>query len=352
MAMTQTKRQSPRQLVMPLLASLTFGAALYFGDDTYRLIGTSALESSKQVLGYGLGIGLILFATSFLRRLIQYVILEELVARALGAPAPRMLQQLSAFMVYLVAVAAIFGLVLKKDLTVLWAASGVVTLVLGMALREMIQDVFSGLALNIDRPVQIGDCIQLHKSGDALIEGRVLEISWRSVRIKNREGYEIIVPNSRFAISTLTNFSRPNRYFNYISLLYLDSRIPHERALRVLTAAALETAAELALPGTTPPKVKIRSLTNPLGVEYGVYMPVTWEERSRARTLIHKRILHHLAAAGIPLARPKQEEFLSPASDVDLAWPEPAQILHQLRINPLFAQLAEAEREHLAAHAR
>ncbi|CAK0744171.1 Small-conductance mechanosensitive channel [Gammaproteobacteria bacterium] len=349
--MSQEKKQTLRLLATPLMASLAFGVALYLGDETYRLLGVSALESSKQILGDGLGIGFILLATLFLRRLIQYVILDNLVARALGGPPPRMLRQLSALGVYLVAIAAIFGLVLKKDLTVLWAASGVITLVLGMALREMIQDIFSGLALNIDRPVQIGDCVQLHKAGDALIEGRVLEISWRSVRIKIREGYEVIVPNSRFASSTLTNFSRPNRYFNHIALLYLDSRVPPERALRILTAAALEAAAELALPGAIPPKVKIRNLANPLGVEYGVYVPVTWEERSRARTLINQAVLRHLAAAGLTLARPKEEAHSPPAADGDPAWPEPTRILHHLRVNPLLARLPEAPRQHLARHA-
>ena len=63
-----------------------------------------------------------------------------------------------------------------------------VGLVLGLALKNMILDVFVGLAINIDRPYKIGDWIEVHNVGsEGYLRGQVLETNWRTTRLHTED---------------------------------------------------------------------------------------------------------------------------------------------------------------------
>ena len=141
------------KLLLPALAFAAIAAVLNLGGGAYQTIGLQALDTTRNILGRALGIAEILFLAMFMQRVVQYLLLDGLLASALGTPVPRLLSQLSALIIYLLAIAAVAGIVFQQDLTVLWAASGVLGFVFGIALRDMILDIFTGLAINLDRPV-------------------------------------------------------------------------------------------------------------------------------------------------------------------------------------------------------
>lgn len=294
------------KLLIPLAGCLVLGGALYLEGSAYQAAGVEALESGWRMLGYGLSVGLILSLAVLLQRVVQYLLLDGLISSALGGPVPRLLSQFAGILIYLVAFAAIAGFVFKQDLTVLWAASGVAGVVLGMALREPLLDIFTGLALNLDRPVKIGDHVVLHKAGDNVVEGRIVEISWRSTRIKDDFGNYVIVPNSRVAASTITNHSQPTPYLEFMTNVMLDAGVPTDRALRILEAAVTEASAAFAAPDGDAPYVRVRSIT-PNGVEYGVFFYPSVEKRYRARSIVLQHVLRHLDRAGLRPAWPKGE---------------------------------------------
>jgi hypothetical protein len=80
----------------------------------------------------------------------------------------------------------------------LLATSGIVALVLGLALQSTLADLFSGIALDIEDPFGAGDRITV----DGGNEGQVIEINWRATRIRNRSGDTTVIPNSQIAKST------------------------------------------------------------------------------------------------------------------------------------------------------
>lgn len=106
-----------------------------------------------------------------INRFFRYAIFEGLIATTTGTPVPKLLTQISSLLIFFVTVAACASVVFKQNLTILWAASGVAGLVIGMALRELLQDVFAGIALNIDRSVHLGDFVQIHRAGNDKILG-------------------------------------------------------------------------------------------------------------------------------------------------------------------------------------
>jgi small-conductance mechanosensitive channel len=110
--------------------------------------------------------------------------------------------------IYAVAVAAIVGWVFQQPLTGFWATSGVLGVVLGFALRDMVLDLFTGVAVNIDQPYRLADWIELRILGQAYV-GRVVEMNWRTTCLETEEHNIVVVPNSLLAPAVVTNYGAP-----------------------------------------------------------------------------------------------------------------------------------------------
>ena len=86
------------------------------------------------------------------------------------------------------------------------ATSGVLAIILGLALQNTLSDVFSGIALSLGRPYGLGDWIVLSDG----TEGRVVETDWRSTHLLTAAHNVVVLPNSFLAKLGLTNVSSPD----------------------------------------------------------------------------------------------------------------------------------------------
>jgi len=98
--------------------------------------------------------------------------------------------------IYLGLVFAGFNL---TSLTVLFGALGVG---IGFGLQNIIQNFISGLIILFERPIQVGDFVDL---GD--LSGMIQKISIRSTTIRTSDNVSVIVPNSEFVSSRVVNWS-------------------------------------------------------------------------------------------------------------------------------------------------
>ena len=105
---------------------------------------------------------------------------------------------------YVIALLVIFNTVGIKIGPVL-AGLGIAGLAVALALQDTLNNFFSGLYLTLERPIKIGDYIELDKEH----KGYVKEIGWRSTKLKTRENNIIIIPNSKLSQSTVINYHQP-----------------------------------------------------------------------------------------------------------------------------------------------
>ncbi|HLC62244.1 MAG TPA: mechanosensitive ion channel family protein [Candidatus Nanoarchaeia archaeon] len=91
------------------------------------------------------------------------------------------------------------------EITPLVATLGIGGIAIGFALQDTLSNFFAGLHIISDKPINIGDFIELE--GD--ISGYVEDIGWRSTRIKTLPNTLVIVPNSKIASSIIKNDSLP-----------------------------------------------------------------------------------------------------------------------------------------------
>ncbi|MCE8470390.1 mechanosensitive ion channel family protein, partial [Rhodovulum sulfidophilum] len=117
------------------------------------------------------------------------------------------------------------------------AGSGLILAMLGFAIRNVVADTLSGIALGIEGPFRIGDWIDI----DSLARGKVIEIGWRTTRILTRDSTCAIIPNSQIARQRIINYSAPRPQYRAQVAITLDHTMPVGRA-RELMLNALKNA--------------------------------------------------------------------------------------------------------------
>ncbi|UNK70800.1 mechanosensitive ion channel family protein [Microbacterium sp. H1-D42] len=116
---------------------------------------------------------------------------------------PTIFVEIARLVLVVVGLAILFSWVWEADVGGLFAALGVTSIVIGLALQNAVGGVISGLLLLFEQPFKIGD--HLDTGG---VKGRVTEVNWRAVHIDTGEGIQI-VPNSTLSGASFTNMSEP-----------------------------------------------------------------------------------------------------------------------------------------------
>src|SRR5690606_29076082 len=116
---------------------------------------------------------------------------------------PRLLRELVSATLFAIATVATIGVFLGQSAGGILASSGLIIAILGFAIRNVLADVLSGIAIGVEAPYRIGDWVGF----DATIRGRVTEIGWRTTRILTPNDTYMILPNSQISRQMLTNYS-------------------------------------------------------------------------------------------------------------------------------------------------
>lgn len=250
-------------------------------------------------------IGYILLGIGLGYRLICSLALDLLMARTTGRQVPKILKHIIGIAAALLALLLSINVVYSGAFTGLIALSSVIAVVIGLALRPIILDIFSGLSANLDAAFHIGDWIEVHgRNGGGSYTGWVEEINWRTTHLKTRSGNLIICPNSTLSTAIITNFSRPLRLSRYDIRVELPPEIEPERARRILLAAVQATLDVDDGPSSGKnPDVLITEL-EASGVEYWIrfWLDPSLQSYDAAIDLVSRSVLRHLQLAGIPLA--------------------------------------------------
>jgi small-conductance mechanosensitive channel len=114
--------------------------------------------------------------------------------------------------------------------TVLVSALG---LGIGFGLQQIINNFVSGLILLFERPVQVGDSIQI-----GAVSGEVMRIGTRSSTLRTAQGAEVIVPNSKMLEDTVTNWTLSDRHRRIDLDIGIKGDIDAEHIVSVLGAVA------------------------------------------------------------------------------------------------------------------
>ena len=257
----------------------------------------------------------------------------------------RLLQDIVVGVVYFGGALSILTFVFGIPIGTLVATSGLVAIIVGLALQSTLNDVFSGIALTLGRPYVIGNWIALTDG----TEGRVIESTWRATHILTGSNNVVVLPNSVLARLGVTNVSRPDEtHLLTVTIRVAPTRVP-SFVMEVMQSVLLSCRTIIAEP---PPTVTLKTLdASALEVElqFRVASPA---ERLGARSEVLDLVYRHCRSVGLHLAMPSDSIVAmatQPAQKPN--WSlciEPIELLETI---PIFTTLTHDEKLSLAAAA-
>ena len=183
-----------------------------------------------------------------------------------GASEAKLGSDLVAGIVYLATILAIVNFVFDLPVRALLATSGVIAIVLALALQNTLADVFAGIAVGIEQPYSIGDRIMI----DGTIEGVIVQINWRSIRVRTDGNDLASIPNSLIAKSRVINRSRPSARRDDSVQVSCESSAKPDLVIELLRQAAMLSPKILADPTPTVTLNRIGVRSNAYDVSFSV----------------------------------------------------------------------------------
>lgn len=197
------------------------------------------VEISGLVMRILWWIGPALLAVGFVERFV-WMPLEERTGRQI----PRVVRVFFAGTILTLGALAVTAFVFDQKVTSLLATSGVLAMIIGLAIQMNLSNIFSGIAINIERPFRMGDWIRVSD----FEPGRVVSITWRTTRLETIDRNIICIPNSVASDSSLENLSYPTDEFRSELMVHVDPGAKPAWVEKILMDAVMASSEVLTAP--------------------------------------------------------------------------------------------------------
>ncbi len=115
------------------------------------------------------------------------------------------------------------------------AGLGIGGLAIAMAAKETLSNILGGIMIFLERLFAIGDVIQVTGMDPAT----VVDMTWRTTRLKNGQGYYISVPNMQLSEASIINFTRLSPIADNV-LVRLSYEYPPKEVMHQIHQALLK----------------------------------------------------------------------------------------------------------------
>ena len=212
--------------------------------------------SLGQILGFIVAIWASILVSKFLRFLLEEDVYDRLkLSRGLPYAISTVLHYVVLMIGFFIALAA-----LGVDMTKFTILAGAFSVGVGFGLQNVINNFVSGLIVLFERPIKVGDMIQV---GDAI--GFVKKIGIRASVVHTQDGSDIIVPNGTLISSEVTNWTFSDRLRTITARIQVPRTADQKAAAELLRQAAGETSGVVKNPA---PQAYITALSsNALSLE-------------------------------------------------------------------------------------
>ncbi len=192
----------------------------------------------------------------------------------------------------------------------LLTTSALLTAVIGLSLQDTLGNMVSGLALQMQRPFEVGDWIQFDPDPRQI--GRVTEVNWRATTVMTNDLIEVIIPNATLARSSIRNYSRPSTISRRSVLVQGPYDVSPGRVHNAIAGALADTPGVLATP---PPFVQTHRFADN-GIEYDVkFFTEDFAARDTIDGQVRDRIWYALQRVDVPIPYPQRTVHMHAVSD-------------------------------------
>ncbi len=222
--------------------------------------------------------------------------------------APGAARMLARFLqVVLVATVVVYALTtLGVEITPLLGALGIGGIAVALAVQSVLTNAIASVLLQIRRPFRRGDQIATND-----LEGRVLEVNFRTVRLLTFDGNDVLLPSSLVLDSPITNYTnRPDRRTELVVGLDYDTDL--EAAVAILRRVTAQVEGVAAAPDPEAWVYEFGEST--INVEVRFWHGAANAELWKVRSAVAVAIKRALDDEGIVIAFPQRVVHVAPGA--------------------------------------
>lgn len=247
-----------------------------------------------------LGLASLLVGAVVVVRLLQMYLYLYLFLVNMRVGVPRLIVNIFTLVFALLISGWIASTVFGIKITHLLATSAIFSIILGLALQDTLGNLFSGVALQLDKPYQIGDWVEIHSGSEKWV-GQIQEISWRATLLLGFSDELISIPNRVVAQSQVLIFShaqkapRRNQVF----------RFPHGAPIPEVKQILFSSATAVPQVLKDPPPLVLMTETTESWITFKLFYSVEdYGTQYRVGDQVISRVLEETRKAGLILANP------------------------------------------------
>jgi small-conductance mechanosensitive channel/CRP-like cAMP-binding protein len=261
-----------------------------------------------------------------------------------GAAVSAIFRDVASVIAYFLVIVVVLRSTLDINLASLVATSAVLTVIVGLALQDMLGNLFSGLVLELEAPFSRGDWVRV-----GTYEGKVEETGWRTTKLRTRVNELVTLPNAMLSKEAFINYSRPDPSFGdtlFFGAAYeAPPNVVKDAVLGVLDAEAAVLRV---------PRAEIRLIKyEDSGIAYAIrYWINDFDNLERIRNRIMSNVWYALQRANVRIPFPARDLFVYQGSAPQLLVTDRTDPLTMLRGVPLLAPLDDTALARLATAVR
>jgi small-conductance mechanosensitive channel/CRP-like cAMP-binding protein len=293
-----------------------------------------------QLLGSAVAVLGTIFALGLVRRFVwEYYCRERR-----QTIVPKYVQDVVALVAFVLVLIFVLTAIYEVRIPGLLAGSGIIAVILGLAMQDTLGNIFAGLSLHFGKPFRPGDWLLIDNR-----QAEVIEINWRSTRLRTNDHVYLDIPNSHISKQTIINLNYPDRLHAMRLAVGIDYRVPPNEIKEALLHATTQAMGVLAQP---PPRIYLGAFAES-AITYEIKF---WlEDDSRVNDItdgIRTNIWYELRRRQIQIPFPIRTVHLETGAPFSMPIERPDRVRDLLRAQTLFHCLDDAQRDALEARAR
>jgi small-conductance mechanosensitive channel len=318
--------------VIPFLFVLIFLSLIYSVltlEMVSNMFRSEGLETVLQLL-------ILFFILIFSVKFSSFFLFDFLFSQKMAIKYPRLIKDIIVIILYSIGILLIANQVLNIRVTEVLASAAVLTVVAGFALQDILGDLFSGIALNLEESLKIGDWIKLGE-----YEGRIEQFRWRSIKIRTIDNVLVVVPNQTASRQAVSAFAHSGEYF----ALRLEIGVSYKNSPDLVIRTIREAMASVDLIlGKPAPQVFVNRFDD-FSIVYELrYFFKDYSKKNIIHSEINRKTWYAFKRKGIEIPFPIRDVYIKKAVEEKMTDEE---LIAVLKSNDLLGSIDESELKNL-----
>jgi small-conductance mechanosensitive channel len=273
-------------------------------ETTYFHLGNVAV-SPQLLFGTIVFLVLLTFITRFTRRFLRTEVLGR---TAMDQGQRYALERTAGYAVF--AMGLLVGMqLIGLDLSSLAFLGGAVGIGVGLGLQNIANNFASGLILLFERPIKVGDRIEVGS-----LNGDVVRIGGRSTWVRTNDNLMIIVPNAEFTMNRVTNWTANDRQARFSFPVGVAYGSDPEQVRDILLQVANKNPDVLKNP---EPEVLLSNFgDSSVDFELRVWTIAHVQTPARLKSALYFEIVHEFKRHGIAIPFPQRDIHIKEIPDL------------------------------------